>query len=114
MEVAIGKLSQIPEGEGRNFAVPAPDGILHVAVFHTRGGGVFVTQANCPHRGGPLADGLTDNASVVCPLHDRTYDLRTGAGIGTDCSIKVYPARAAADGAILMTTEPVGIEVTGA
>ncbi len=113
MEVAIGKLSQIPKGEGRNFAIPGPDGELHVAVFHTRGGGVFVTQANCPHRGGPLADGLTDEVSVVCPLHDRTFDFKTGAGIGTDCSIKVYPAHSSADGTIMMATEPVGVEMAG-
>ena len=36
MELAIGKLSQIPSGEGRNFAV----GVLRVAVFHTHGGQV--------------------------------------------------------------------------
>ncbi len=113
MELAIGKLSQIPKGEGRNFAIPGPDGELRVAVFHTRSGGVYVTQADCPHRGGPLADGLTDEVSVVCPLHDRTYALKTGIGIGTDCSIKVYPARSAADGTIVMTTEPVGVELAG-
>jgi nitrite reductase/ring-hydroxylating ferredoxin subunit len=47
----------------------------------------------------------------VCPLHDRVYDLRTGAGIGTDCDIRVYPARAAADGTILLVTEPAAREM---
>jgi nitrite reductase (NADH) small subunit len=102
MEHAIGKLSQIPKGEGRTFEI----GELRVAVFHTRDGGVFATQASCPHKGGPLADGLTDSTTVVCPLHDRVYDLRTGAGIGTDCDIQVYPARTASDGTILLVTEP--------
>jgi nitrite reductase (NADH) small subunit len=108
MERAIGKLSQVPPGEGRNFVLDGPSGALRVAVFHTREGAVFATQAECPHRGGPLADGLTDGRSVVCPLHDRTYDFHTGAGIGTDCSIKVYPVRADADGTLLLVTEPVG------
>jgi nitrite reductase (NADH) small subunit len=107
MEHAIGKLSQIPKGEGRTFEI----GELRVAVFHTRDGGVFATQASCPHKGGPLADGLTDSTTVVCPLHDRVYDLRTGAGIGTDCDIQVYPARAAADGTILLVTEPAAREM---
>ncbi len=101
MEHAIGHISQIPSGEGRNFAI----GDQRIAVFHTRGGKLFATQAECPHLGGPLADGLTDEASVVCPLHDRTYDFRTGAGIGTECSIRVYPVRAAADGTILLVPE---------
>ena len=102
MARAIGHLSQIPPGEGRNFAVSAPEGEMLIAVFHARDGQVFATQANCPHRGGPLADGLMDNGAVVCPLHDRTYDLRTGAGIGTDCSVKVYPVRTEPDGKIVL------------
>ena len=106
MDHPIGKLSQIPPGEGRNFSVPGPNGDVVIAVFRARDGSVFATQANCPHRGGPLADGLMDNGAVVCPLHDRTYDLRTGSGIGTDCNIQVYPVRADADGTIMLSAEP--------
>jgi nitrite reductase (NADH) small subunit len=95
-EHAVGHVSQIPPGEGRTFDL---DGKL-IAVFRTRGGGVFATQAYCPHRGGPLADGLTDEKSVVCPLHDRIYDM--GTGIGTDCNIETYPVRVSIDGIILL------------
>jgi nitrite reductase (NADH) small subunit len=108
VEHAIGKLSQIPPGEGRNFAVRAPSGELRVAVFHTRGGAVFATQADCPHRGGPLADGLIDEATVVCPLHDRTYLFSSGEGVATDCSIKVFPVRADAEGTILLDLSEAG------
>ena len=97
MERAVAHLSDIPAGEGRNFAV----GGLRIAVFHSRDGSVFATQADCPHRGGPLADGLTDGDTVVCPLHDRIYSLRTGNG--TDCGIRVYPARCDERGTILVT-----------
>jgi nitrite reductase (NADH) small subunit len=103
MERAIGHISQIPKGEGRNFAL----GTQRFAVFHTHAGRLFATQAECPHRGGPLADGLTDEASVVCPLHDRVFDFRTGAGLGNESCIRVYPVREAADGSILLVTEPV-------
>ena len=106
MEHAIGKLSQIPPGEGRNFAVGGPAGGLRVAVFHTRGGGVFATQTDCPHRGGPLADGLVDEATVVCPLHDRTYLFSSGEG--PDCSIKVYKVRADPEGTILLDYDAPG------
>ncbi len=102
MEHMIGHVSQIPPGEGRTFVL---DG-LRVAVFRTRDGQVFATQAHCPHRGGPLADGLTDEVSVVCPLHDRIYDLRSGAGIGTDCGIATYPVRLGADGMIRLVPDP--------
>ncbi len=104
VERAIGSISQVPKGEGRNFQV---DGV-RVAVFHTRGGAVFATQAECPHLAGPLADGLTDEATIVCPLHDRTYDFRTGLGIGTDCTIAIFPVRVDSAGTILLTLEPKG------
>ena len=96
MEQAIGHLSQIPPGEGRTFAV----GAQRIAVFHSRDGAVFATQADCPHRGGPLADGLTDGHSVVCPLHDRVYNLRSGAAVAGECDIRVYPARCDDNGTI--------------
>jgi nitrite reductase (NADH) small subunit len=96
-DLRIGHISQIPSGEGRVFDVKG----RRLAVFHTRAGEIFATQADCPHRGGPLADGLVDAATVVCPLHDRAYDLRTGDGVGNTCSIETYPVEIR-DGAILL------------
>jgi nitrite reductase (NADH) small subunit len=92
----IGPISQIPCGEGRNFEVNG----ARLAVFRTRSGEVYATQAACPHLGGPLADGLLDAATVVCPLHDRAFDLRTG--IGPDCTITTYAVQIE-DGEILLT-----------
>ncbi len=100
MERAVAHLSQIPAGEGRTFAL----GTLRIAVFHGRDGAVFATQAECPHRGGPLADGLTDGRSVVCPLHDRVYDLRSGAAVVGECDIRVYPTRCDERGTILVVS----------
>jgi len=68
------KLDEIPVGEGRALAA----GGEQVAVFRTRDGKLRALGAVCPHRGGPLADGLIDGHVVVCPLHGFTYDLRTG------------------------------------
>jgi len=73
-----------------------------MAVFHTRAGEVFAVQADCPHRAGPLADGLTGGTTVLCPLHERAFDLRTGAGIGHDDCVAVYPARLRDDGTVLI------------
>jgi nitrite reductase (NADH) small subunit len=88
-EHMVGTSGQIPPGEGRSFIV----GSTELAVFHTREGACFATQALCPHRAGPLADGLTDGGTVVCPLHDRMFSLTTGEGIGNDLSILTYPVR---------------------
>jgi nitrite reductase (NADH) small subunit len=92
----IAHLSEIPEGEGRVFKIAG----LCLAVFNTRGG-VFATQATCPHKQGPLADGLTGTNTIMCPLHDRIYDLRTGAGVNTDSRIATYPVALDADGTIV-------------
>jgi nitrite reductase (NADH) small subunit len=81
-EILIGRLEQIPRGEGRTFAVAG----RRIAVFRTHGGEVFATQAACPHLQGPLADGLIGGATIVCPLHERAYDLRTGIGLNGECT----------------------------
>ena len=99
MQRAIGSLAQIPKGEGRTYDV---DG-TKIAVFHTHAGEVFATQSACPHRSGPLADGLTGGATLVCPLHERSFDMRTGAGIGNDDCLMVYPVALTAEGHILLT-----------
>ncbi len=92
----VGPLSLIPIGEGRRFEVRGQA----VAVFHTRAGQVFATQADCPHQGGPLADGLVGGSTLICPLHERAFDLATGAGIGQSCGLMTYPVRIREDGVI--------------
>lgn len=70
----LGPIELVPRGEGRSFRVAG----IELAMFHTRAGEVFVTDAACPHKGGPLADGLVGGTTVVCPLHARRFDLATG------------------------------------
>ncbi len=88
-ETLVAPLSAIPPGEGRNFDI----GGEQLAIFHTRSGKVFATQASCPHKAGPLADGLIGGDILVCPLHAWKFDLRTGNAILGTCGIKTYPAR---------------------
>src|SRR5258707_8460910 len=98
--ILVGDVAQIPRGEGRTFAVAG----RRVALFHAYSGEVFATQAECPHLQGPLADGLTGGTTVVCPLHDRAYDLRTGLGLnGETSSIQIYPASLDEAGKIWLT-----------
>ena len=97
----VAHLSEIPRGEGRTVEVAG----LHMAVFHTRDG-VFATQPDCPHLQGPLADGLTGTGTILCPLHDRIFDLRTGAGLNSECRIATYPLSVDADGIIRLAGPP--------
>ncbi len=95
----VGPLAAVPRGEGRVFLV----GGQRMAVFRTHADGVFATQELCPHLGGPLADGLIDGGTVICPLHDRVYDLRSGGGVNSECRVQTYPARVGPDGVIVVT-----------
>ena len=98
--ILVGNVAQIPKGEGRTFEIAG----RRVAIFHTHSGQVFATQAECPHLQGPLADGLTGGATVVCPLHERAYDLRTGFGLNGECtSLTIYPTSLGGDGKIWVT-----------
>ncbi len=89
MEKIISTLDAIPLGEGRTFAVEGEK----VAIFHTRTGQVFAVQAECPHRAGPLSDGLVGGTTLVCPLHSWKFDLRTGEALLGSCGLKTYPVR---------------------
>jgi nitrite reductase (NADH) small subunit len=89
-------LTQIPEGEGRNVEVAG----RRVAVFRARDGRVFATQAECPHKRGPLADGIVGAGQLVCPLHEWRFDLATGATQNGACAIEVYPAHVDPDGVV--------------
>jgi len=86
VEVSLGSVASIPEGEGRTFDT----GSHRIAVFRTREGRVFASQAECPHRGGPLADGLVGGSTVICPLHSLKFDLATGESLNGDCILKTY------------------------
>ncbi|WP_433622042.1 Rieske (2Fe-2S) protein [Nocardia sp. CA-120079] len=95
----VGRLDDIPVGEGRAYVV---DG-AQIAVYRLRDGTLRALDATCPHQGGPLADGLTDDRVVICPLHGRTYDLATGAELGGGQAVCAYRATADQDGAIRVT-----------
>ncbi len=55
--------------------------------------GLFAVQAGCPHKGGPLADGLIGESTVICPLHAWKFDLATGEPAMGSCKLKTYPVR---------------------
>ena len=80
-------VDDVPLGEGRAVEV---DG-RRIAVFQTRTGW-FALDQRCPHRGGPLTDGILADGCVICPLHDRRFDLATGHCV-TDPPMRVVAYR---------------------
>ena len=84
----LGSAAQIPLGEGRRFDI----GGATIAVFRSRQGRLFATQAECSHKAGPLADGLIGGDALICPLHNFRFNLATGEALGNDCpSLLTYP-----------------------
>lgn len=87
--IPLCRLDDVPIGLARSFIVHDN----HVAVFRARSGRVFAVNGICPHKGGPLADGmLGENDRVVCPYHSFRFDSTTGEcdQSGT-CAITTYP-----------------------
>jgi nitrite reductase (NADH) small subunit len=97
----IGELNAIPRRGAR--CVVTPSG--RIAVFRTQEDQVFALDNRCPHKGGPLAEGLVHGASVTCPLHSWVFDLATGRALGADeGAVRTYPVKVL-DGRLLIAPD---------
>jgi nitrite reductase (NADH) small subunit len=74
--IDIAALADIPRQGARVVKTPAGC----IAIFRTADDRVFAMDDRCPHKGGPLSEGIVHGASVTCPLHAAVFDLATGQG----------------------------------
>jgi len=67
---------------------------MNIALFRTNDDRVFALRDTCPHKGGPLSQGIVHGTSVTCPLHNWKIDLASGEALGPDegCT-NVYPTK---------------------
>ena len=85
----IGRAADVPLLEGRSVDV---DG-SRIAVFRLPDGWAAIDHA-CPHRGGPLGDGIVAERCVMCPLHNQRFSLRTGERVDADGEgVRTYEIR---------------------
>ncbi|WP_404338298.1 nitrite reductase small subunit NirD [Sphingomonas sp. MMS12-HWE2-04] len=77
----IGWLDQIPVRGSRTVPVVGGE---EIAVFRTGDNQVFALANRCPHKGGPLSQGIVHGHSVACPLHNWNIALATGSAQGED------------------------------
>lgn len=102
--IDVGSLNDIPVRGARIVKTP----LGCVALFRTDEEEVFATSDRCPHKGGPLSEGIVHGKSVTCPLHNWVFSLESGEAQGADegqiatFSVKVE------DGRILMDGEELG------
>ncbi|HQS30140.1 MAG: nitrite reductase [Polaromonas sp. 39-63-203] len=74
-------VSEIPVLGSRRVARPRG---LDVAVFRNAADEVFALLDRCPHKGGPLSQGIVFGSSVACPLHNWTIGLADGCARAPD------------------------------
>ncbi len=55
-----------------------------LAIFRTMDGSLFAIDDACPHKKGPLRDGIVHGHAVTCPLHNWVINLETGEAQGED------------------------------
>ncbi|MFW2586914.1 nitrite reductase small subunit NirD [Sagittula sp. SSi028] len=76
-----------------------------VAVFRTAEAEVFAASDTCPHKAGPLSEGIVHGQSVTCPLHNWVFDLNTGQAKGEDGQIATYALRIEGDRVLIDARE---------
>ena len=76
-----GAVAAIPLRGARTLLVPGGD---EVAIFRTGSDQVYALVNRCPHRGGPLSQGIVHGNSVTCPLHNMVISLASGEAQGAD------------------------------
>jgi len=84
--INLGSVEKIPLGQGHCFVVQDEE----IAIFRPRSGGLFAIQNKCPHRQGPLAEGICDAENVICPYHGHKFCLQTGAGSEEGEKVQVF------------------------
>ena len=85
-------VDDVPPGEGRSLTVEG----RRIALFRADSGW-YALDGACPHAGGPLADGILADCRVICPLHERAFDLATGAALSGGAGVTAYPVEVRGD-----------------
>ena len=78
--VEIGDVESVPR-LGARIVRAAPGDI---AIFRTGDDEIFALDDRCPHKGGPLSQGIVHGARVTCPLHNFVIELASGKAVAPD------------------------------
>jgi nitrite reductase (NADH) small subunit len=78
--VRVSRIEDIPSLGSRVVRINGES----IAVFRTATDEVYALTDRCPHRGGPLSQGIVFGDRVACPLHDWVIELKTGNAVAPD------------------------------
>ena len=98
----VAGMDEIPDGAVRTVRV----GARMFALCHVDGRYGALDNA-CPHKGGPLGEGMIEGGRLVCPWHGREYNPLTGTCEGFEERVAVFPVEVRADG-VYVGLEPAG------
>jgi nitrite reductase (NADH) small subunit len=97
--IQTARCEEIPLREGRSVRLAGRD----IAIFNL-GDRFLAVENRCPHKGGPLSEGIVSGATVVCPLHARKVSLETGVVLNSPTApqcVETFPTRVE-DGVVLV------------
>lgn len=77
----IGPVTQVEPGSARTLPVRGGE---EIAIFRTMSGVCYALVNKCPHKDGPLSQGIIHGSVVTCPLHNWNISLKSGEAMGED------------------------------
>lgn len=103
--IEVGSVSDIPKDGARVIKTPLGD----IAVFRNMQNEIFALRDKCPHKGGPLSQGIIFGRTVACPLHNWNIALETGIAVAPDegCAAS-FPVRMEGEKIFLSLTPNAG------
>jgi nitrite reductase (NADH) small subunit len=78
--IEVGIIEEIPKFGARVVKTASGD----VGIFRTADDEVFALLDSCPHKGGPLSQGIVHGKKVTCPLHNWNIELDSGEAVAPD------------------------------
>jgi nitrite reductase (NADH) small subunit len=109
--IDVGRLDDIPPRGARR--VTRPGAAVPIAVFRTADDRVFALADRCPHRAGPLSEGIVQGCAVACPLHGWVIHLDSGNAEAPDEGRVATLAVKLADGRIWLSAAALGVPAAG-
>jgi len=99
--IEVGDVEAIPRQGARVVRLAGGD----IALFRTAEGDVFALRDRCPHKGGPLSQGIVYGKKVACPLHNWSVHLDSGLAVAPDegCAAS-FPVKVT-DGRVYLSLE---------
>lgn len=99
--IEVGKVEDIPRLGAR--VVRTADG--DIGVFRTAEDEIFALCDHCPHKGGPLSQGIVHGKRVTCPLHNWVLELTDGQAVAPDEGCAASYSVKVEDGKVLLSLQ---------